>query len=76
MASSAEYQYEFIHNWRAATFVDHGNAVDSLTDPLKTSVGVGIRWASPIGPIRFDLARSLSDPDVGFKIHFSMGPEL
>lgn len=76
MASSAEYQYEFIKSWRAATFVDHGNAVDSLMDPLKTSVGVGIRWASPIGPIRFDLARSLSDPDVGFKVHFSMGPEL
>lgn len=76
IASSAEYQYEFIKSWRAATFVDHGNAVDSLMDPLKTSVGIGIRWASPIGPIRFDLARSLSDPDVGFKIHFSMGPEL
>lgn len=76
IASSAEYQYEFIKSWRAATFVDYGNAVDSLMDPLKTSVGIGIRWASPIGPIRFDLARSLSDPDVGFKIHFSMGPEL
>ncbi|GGE49803.1 outer membrane protein assembly factor [Halopseudomonas oceani] len=76
IASSAEYQYEFIKSWRAATFVDYGNAVDSLMDPLKTSVGIGLRWVSPIGPIRFDLARSLSDPDVGFKIHFSMGPEL
>ena len=76
ISSSAEYQYEFIKSWRAATFVDYGNAVDSLMDPLKTSVGIGLRWVSPIGPIRFDLARSLSDPDVGFKIHFSMGPEL
>ena len=76
IASTAEYQYEFIDKWRAATFVDYGNAIDSLTDPLKTSVGIGVRWVSPIGPIRVDLARSLSDPDEGFKIHFSMGPEL
>ncbi|SDU02974.1 autotransporter assembly complex protein TamA [Halopseudomonas salegens] len=71
-----EYQYEFRSGWRAATFVDHGNAVDSWDDPLKTSVGVGIRWVSPVGPIRFDVARSVSDPDEGFRLHFSMGPDL
>lgn len=76
LASTAEYQYEFIDRWRAATFVDYGNAVDSLSDPMKTSVGLGIRWVSPIGPLRVDVARSLSDPDEGFRIHFSMGPEL
>lgn len=76
MTSSLEYQYEFINNWRLATFVDYGNAINSLTDPLKTSVGAGIRWVSPIGPIRVDIAKSLSDPDEGFRIHFSMGPEL
>ncbi|MGM8935725.1 autotransporter assembly complex protein TamA [Pseudomonas neustonica] len=76
MASTLEYQYEFIDRWRAATFVDYGNAVDSPTDPLKTAVGLGIRWVSPIGPLRVDLARSLSDPQEGFRIHFSMGPEL
>ena len=76
ITSTMEYQYEFIENWRTATFVDYGNAVDSLTDPLKTSVGLGIGWVSPIGPLRVDVARSLSDPDEGFRIHFSMGPEL
>ncbi|MEH6566742.1 MAG: autotransporter assembly complex family protein [Halopseudomonas sp.] len=76
MTSTAEYQYEFIDRWRAAVFVDHGNAVDSPTDPLKTSVGLGIRWVSPIGPLRVDVAQSLSDPDEGYRIHFSMGPEF
>jgi translocation and assembly module TamA len=76
VAGSLEYQYEFIESWRAAVFVDHGNAVDSLTDPLETSLGVGVRWVSPIGPIRIDFARSVSDPDQGFRIHFAMGPEL
>lgn len=76
LASSVEYQYEFIDRWRAAVFIDHGNAMDSLTDPRKTSAGLGVRWVSPVGPIRIDLARSISDPDEGFRIHFSMGPEL
>ena len=76
VASSLEYQYEFIDKWRGAVFVDHGNAVDSLSDPLKTSVGLGIRWVSPVGPIRVDVAKSVSDPDEGFRIHFAMGPEL
>lgn len=76
MASSVEYQYEFRHKWRAATFIDHGNAVDSWKDPMKTSAGIGIRWVSPVGPIRLDLAQSISDPDEGFRIHFSMGAEL
>lgn len=74
--SALEYQYEFIDNWRAATFVDHGNAMDSFTAARETSVGLGIRWVSPVGPIRVDVARSVSDPDEGFRIHFSMGPEL
>ncbi len=76
LTSSVEYQYEFIENWRLAGFVDHGNAVDSLEAPLKTSVGLGVHWVSPIGPIRIDVAKSLSDPDEGFRIHFTMGPEL
>lgn len=76
LATSAEYQYEFIRKWRAAVFVDHGNAVNSWDDPMKTSAGVGIRWVSPVGPIRLDLAQSISDQDEGFRIHFSMGAEL
>ena len=76
IAGSLEYQYEFIDKWRGAVFVDHGNAVNSLEDPLESSVGVGIRWVSPIGPIRLDLAKSVSDTEQGFRIHFAMGPEL
>lgn len=76
LATSLEYQYEFIDKWRAAVFVDHGNAMDSLTDPRETSLGLGLRWVSPVGPIRVDVAQSVSEPGEGFRIHFSMGPEL
>lgn len=75
--ASAEYQYPLREKWRLATFVDHGNAIDSLNDPMKTGIGIGVRWVSPVGPLRLDLAHALdSDEGSNFRIHFSMGPEL
>ncbi|WP_407316917.1 autotransporter assembly complex protein TamA [Pseudomonas sp. nanlin1] len=76
VAGSLEYQYSIAKKWRVATFVDQGNSFNSLDLPnLKTGVGVGVRWVSPVGPLRLDLAHALDD-DGGFRLHFSMGPEL
>ncbi|HHX33786.1 MAG TPA: outer membrane protein assembly factor [Gammaproteobacteria bacterium] len=74
-AGSVEYQYSFAERWRVAAFVDKGNAFNSLTDNMNTGLGVGVRWVSPVGPIRLDLAHAL-DEDKAWRIHFSMGPEL
>ncbi|MFC3607408.1 autotransporter assembly complex protein TamA [Stutzerimonas tarimensis] len=75
-ATSAEYQYALTDRWRVATFIDQGNAFNSLDLPsLKSSVGVGVRWVSPVGPIRVDLAHPL-DSDGGVRLHFTVGPEL
>ncbi|MBR9870598.1 MAG: outer membrane protein assembly factor [Gammaproteobacteria bacterium] len=77
IVGSAEYQYEFTKNWRLAAFIDEGNAVDDVFDPLATGVGVGIRWVSPVGPLRLDIAEGLNESLGGeWRIHFSMGPEL
>ncbi len=76
VAGSLEYQYSIAEKWRVATFVDQGNSFDKLELPsLKTGVGVGVRWVSPVGPLRLDLAHALDD-DGGVRLHFSMGPEL
>ncbi|WP_426198762.1 autotransporter assembly complex protein TamA [Pseudomonas sp. DC3200b2] len=76
IAGSAEYQYSFAPKWRMAAFVDQGNAFNDLALPsLKTGVGLGLRWVSPVGPIRVDLAQGL-DEGGGLRLHFSMGPEL
>lgn len=76
VAMSAEYQYSIADKWRIATFVDQGNSFNNFELPsLKTGVGVGVRWVSPVGPIRLDLAHALEDPG-GIRLHFSMGPEL
>ncbi|WP_409283424.1 autotransporter assembly complex protein TamA [Pseudomonas protegens] len=76
VAGSVEYQYSIAEKWRIATFVDQGNSFNKLELPnLKTGVGLGLRWVSPVGPIRVDLAHALND-DGGIRLHFSMGPEL
>ncbi|TVP54672.1 MAG: outer membrane protein assembly factor [Halomonadaceae bacterium] len=75
VVTSAEYQYPLSPSWRLAAFVDHGNAVDDLGDPLKTGVGSGVRWISPVGPIRLDIARGLDSPE-SWRLHFSIGSEL
>ena len=76
VAGSVEYQYSIAEKWRLATFVDQGNSFNNLDLPsLKTRVGFGVRWVSPVGPLRLDLAHPLDD-DGGVRLHFSMGPEL
>jgi len=76
IAGSVEYQYSIAEKWRVATFIDQGNSFNTLQMPtLKTGIGIGIRWVSPVGPLRLDLAHALDD-DGGIRLHFSMGPEL
>ncbi|MFW9605700.1 MAG: BamA/TamA family outer membrane protein, partial [Pseudomonas sp.] len=71
-----EYQYPLAERWRLATFFDHGNAFDRASDALMTGAGLGVRWVSPVGPLRLDVARGIADEGGGFRLHFSMGPEL
>lgn len=76
VAGSVEYQYSIAEKWRVATFIDKGNSFNDLKfADLKTGIGVGVRWVSPVGPIRLDLAHAMDD-DGGVRLHFSMGPEL
>lgn len=74
---SLEYNYQFKDGWRAAIFSDFGNAYDKdFSNPAAYSVGVGIRWKSPIGPIRLDVASGISDENHPIRLHFFIGPQL
>ncbi|MGY0217128.1 autotransporter assembly complex protein TamA [Endozoicomonadaceae bacterium StTr2] len=77
-ATSIEYNYEFIENWRFATFIDSGTATNNFHEKWKTGAGIGIRWVTPLGPLRVDLAHPVGDDDdkKGWRFHFSMGPEI
>ncbi len=74
--ASVEYSYPVVEDWRAAAFIDVGNASDNIGQDLATGIGVGAIWRSPVGPIRVYLARGHSDTETNWRIHFSMGPTL
>lgn len=74
--TSLEYQYRVHGNWWGAVFYDLGDAFNEKPE-FRRGTGVGIRWASPVGPIRLDFAWGLdAAPGDEFKIHFTLGPEL
>ena len=75
-SSSIEVDYLFNDDFRWAVFTDQGNAFNDLRAwELHKSVGTGIRWVTPIGAIRFDVAKAL-DGDKGWRIHVTIGPDL
>ncbi len=73
---SVEYEQMIVGNWGAAVFSDFGNAINSWDDPLEYSVGVGVRWRSPIGLIRIDVAAGISADDNPIGFHVVIGPDL
>ncbi|MGJ4803004.1 autotransporter assembly complex protein TamA [Luteimonas sp. SDU82] len=76
VTASVEYERYFYGDWGAAVFVDSGSAFDSTSPDWHTGVGIGARWRSPVGPVKFDIARGLDDPDSPFTIGLSIGAEF
>jgi len=79
--ASVEYSYPIIDHWRLATFYDVGTTTDDFSESLKSNIGVGVRWQTPVGPIRLDLAWGLKSHDIAaydhpFRISFSIGVNL
>jgi translocation and assembly module TamA len=73
---SVELERTIWGRWGAALFVDAGNAFDGVEVDPKQSAGVGVRWNSPVGPLRLDIAYPIADPSKGYRFHFTMGPDL
>ena len=74
---SAEYNYEFKPGFRGAFFTDVGNAYDkNFETETKVGVGVGIRWASPVGVVRVDVAAGVTEDSIPVRLHFFIGSPL
>jgi translocation and assembly module TamA len=78
LVGSLEYERLFFTKWGAAVFYDTGNASQSFSNlgNLARGAGVGLRWRSPIGPIRADVAWALSEPRHPIRFHLNIGPDL
>lgn len=76
LTGSIEYNYPIVGRWSLAVFTDAGNAFNTFDDyEVYQGVGTGVRWRSPIGPIRVDVARPVDEPG-NFRLHISMGAVL
>ncbi len=76
LVGSVEAQRRLTGAWWLASFVDAGDAfTDWWPQELNTSAGLGVRWISPVGPIRFDVAHPFDSEDA-YRIHFAIGPEF
>ena len=74
---SIEWQRPFVYQgqltaWDSTVFVDVGAVADRPADlSAKVGVGVGARWASPIGPVQMDLAYGVQVH--AFRFHLRLG---
>lgn len=79
VSASAEVDYLITSNWGVAVFTDAGNATNDEQFDLYKSYGIGLRYKTPIGLVRIDVAHpvnKLNDTDNDYKIHLNIGPDL
>lgn len=74
--SSVEYAYQVADNWRVAAFIDAGTATNDTSSTLTYGIGPGVHWLSPIGPVRFYIARGFAPEENTWDFHIMLGPEL
>ena len=77
ITASVEAEYRVLENWSVAAFFDVGNAFNNWSEPnLHKGVGIGLRWYSIAGPIRFDFAQALDFEGKPWRFHFTIGTPL
>jgi len=76
MVGSVEYEHRLKDKWSVAGFVDAGNAFNKFGGEIEVGAGFGVRWLSPVGLVRVDLAMGVSDPDKPIRLHVVIGPDL
>ncbi len=76
LEASVEFDRLIADRWSIAAFADTGSAFNNFDPKFSTGVGLGVRWYSPVGPIRVDFAHPLDDPNNNFRLHVTLGPDL
>lgn len=72
--ASLELERAFLTNWGASAFYDAGNAFNNLSDiDWAQGAGLGVRYYTPVGPIKVDLARQIGEPNPSWRLHVSVG---
>lgn len=76
LIASIEYERWLRGNFYGMVFVDAGNAFDDVDVDAAAGAGLGLRWQSPVGPLRFYLAHPLNKSDRSVRLHIRLGADL
>ena len=76
LVASIEYERHLKGNFYGAVFIDAGNAFDDTDFTAEVGAGFGIKWRSPLGPIRLYLGYPVSDSDESVRVHLRLGADL
>ncbi len=76
VVGSIEYEHKIIPSLSVVAFVDAGDAYNSKLE-LKYGAGTGVRWYSPIGTVKLDLAHGFNK-EYGdtVRLHLNIESEL
>jgi translocation and assembly module TamA len=74
VTGSVEYERLILGDFGAAVFIDSG---DAFSDRFRasTGAGIGMRWRSPVGMVRIDVAHPFQHDD-SIRLHLSIGADL
>ncbi|MDX1404579.1 MAG: autotransporter assembly complex family protein [Woeseiaceae bacterium] len=76
LVGSIEYEHHLRGDFYGAVFVDAGNAFDDIDFNVEVGTGIGVKWRSPLGPIRVYLGYPLTKDDPGIRLHLRLGADL
>lgn len=76
LVASLEYERHIKGNFYGAVFVDAGNAFNNSDFKAEVGAGIGIKWRSPLGPIRLYLGYPVSQQDQKLRVHLRLGADL
>ena len=76
LVASLEYERHLRGNFFGAVFVDAGNAFDDSDFDPEVGAGLGLKWRSPLGPVRFYLGYPITADDKKIRFHLRLGADL
>ena len=76
LVGSLEYERHLRGNFYGALFVDAGNAFDGTDFDPEVGTGIGVKWRSPLGPLRLYLGYPVSDNEKSLRVHLRLGADL